>query len=360
MKRTAIVGLLALASWSAQAAHDVPGWRVGAAATFNDFEWSAGGIDASDNSVGGKLYTQYQFNDWFGVEAAYHNTGDFSADVVTSTDPAFPSGSYDLSFSGFSGALIGYVPITSDEVQFYGKVGYFDFDDELSFNGSVSSSGSESGLMAGAGALIEISDHFGVRADADWFDTEVGDLWAVNIGIEYFFGGHKEAAPVAAVAAPMAVAAAVEPPPPADADGDGVVDGGDQCPDTPRGDRVGPYGCSCDVTRQVEFSTDSAALTDTDKATLDELADSLLRLKFVAGTVDGHTDSDGEADYNLALSERRAQAVADYLQAKGVGQGRLAVKGFGETMPVGDNATAEGRAQNRRVVLRRTDCDAGR
>jgi OOP family OmpA-OmpF porin len=356
MKRTAMVGLLALVSWSAQAAHDVPGWRVGAAASFTDFSWTSGDTDLIDDSaVGFKVHTQYQFNDWFGIEGAYHNTGEFEE---FSTDPD-ATGTLNLSFSGFSAAGVVYLPLPSDEIKFYAKAGFFDFDDELSLNDSVTSSGSESGLMAGAGAMIEITDHFGIRADLDWFDAEVGDLVAVNLGLEYFFGGTKEAAPVAIAAAPVAVAAAAEPPPPADADGDGVVDESDQCPDTPTGDRVGPYGCSCDVTRQLEFGFDSAELTDADKTVLDEVAETLARLKFVEGTVEGHTDSQGEEDYNQDLSERRAQAVADYLESKGIAAGRLKVQGLGESKPIGDNDTAEGRTQNRRVVLRRTDCDAG-
>jgi OOP family OmpA-OmpF porin len=145
-----------------------------------------------------------------------------------------------------------------------------------------------------------------------------------------------------------------------DTDSDGVVDASDQCPETPKGDRVGPYGCSCDVTRQLQFAFGTAALTDADKAALDEMAANLIRLKFIAGTVEGHTDSTGDEAYNQGLSERRAQAVADYLQGKGVAVGRLTAVGFGETQPAADNGTREGRAQNRRVVLKRTDCDAPR
>ena len=145
-----------------------------------------------------------------------------------------------------------------------------------------------------------------------------------------------------------------------DTDGDGVVDASDQCPATPKGDRVGPYGCSCDVTRSLQFATDSAVLTDADKTSLDETAANLARLKFVAGTVEGHTDNTGSDAYNQGLSERRAQTVSDYLQGKGIAVGRLTAVGFGESQPVADNATREGRAQNRRVVLKRTDCDAGR
>jgi OmpA-OmpF porin, OOP family len=146
-------------------------------------------------------------------------------------------------------------------------------------------------------------------------------------------------------------------PPPADSDGDGVIDPNDQCPDTPKGDRVGPQGCTCDIVRQVQFKTDSADLTDEGMAVLDEVAESLTRLKFVSGTVVGHTDSTGSEAHNQALSERRAQSVVAYLEGKGIAAGRLAASGAGESEPIADNTTAEGRAQNRRVVLSRTDCD---
>jgi OmpA-OmpF porin, OOP family len=182
----------------------------------------------------------------------------------------------------------------------------------------------------------------------------------VNVGFSLALG--SRAAPAAAapvVAAPVIAAAPTPPPPPppADSDGDGVIDASDECADTPKGDRVGMHGCSCDVTRQVQFATNSAALTAEGKATLDETVEQLNRLKFVSGTVVGHTDSAGTDAYNQKLSERRAETVASYLAGKGVAVGRLSSSGAGESAPVGDNKTAEGRAQNRRVVLKRTDCD---
>jgi OOP family OmpA-OmpF porin len=110
------------------------------------------------------------------------------------------------------------------------------------------------------------------------------------------------------------------------------------------------------MTQEVHFATSSAVLTDEDKALLDKMIVNLKRLHFVDGEVDGHTDSTGSAKYNQALSERRAQAVADYLASNGIGEHRMTVKGYGQDRPVADNSTAEGRAHNRRVVLHRTGC----
>ena len=177
-----------------------------------------------------------------------------------------------------------------------------------------------------------------------------------NLGFSVALGT-KAAPVVAAVPVAAAVVAPPPPPPPADSDGDGVVDGSDQCPDTPKGDRVGPQGCTCDIVRQVQFALNSADLTAEGKATLDEMAGNLTRLKFVAGSVIGHTDSSGAEAYNQKLSERRAQTVASYLEGKGIAVGRMSASGAGESEPIADNKTKEGRAQNRRVVLKRTDCD---
>jgi len=135
-----------------------------------------------------------------------------------------------------------------------------------------------------------------------------------------------------------------------------VPDSRDLCPNTPKGDRVDSHGCSCDVTIRTHFAFDSAELTAEDKTELDRVAARLNELHFVGDEADGHTDTVGKADYNMKLSERRAQAVVDYLAAKGVAPGRIKARGFGETRPLADNSTEEGRAQNRRVTIRRTDC----
>jgi len=66
----------------------------------------------------------------------------------------------------------------------------------------------------------------------------------------------------------------------------------------------------------------------------------------------GHTDSDGSAQFNQQLSERRAQSVAAYLQTRGVLRDRFFIRGLGESQPIASNSTAAGKAQNRRVEIR--------
>jgi OOP family OmpA-OmpF porin len=128
------------------------------------------------------------------------------------------------------------------------------------------------------------------------------------------------------------------------------------CPNTPRGDRVDARGCSCDVTVQLQFAFNSAVLSPGDKSKLDDLIATIRNLDFIVGQAVGHTDNVGSAAVNQSLSERRAKAVADYLAANGVAPGRIEVIGKGLSEPIADNRTAEGRAENRRVVLKRTNC----
>jgi OOP family OmpA-OmpF porin len=145
----------------------------------------------------------------------------------------------------------------------------------------------------------------------------------------------------------------------ADADTDGICDTDDQCPATKPGTRVGPAGCDCDYTLRTHFAPESAELTAEDTAELDKLAAVLTnpKLNFVAAEVHGHTDDDGDEAYNMDLSRQRADAVARYLESKGVALGdRFATHGFGEQVPIADNQTEEGRAQNRRVTIHRSDC----
>lgn len=157
-----------------------------------------------------------------------------------------------------------------------------------------------------------------------------------------------------------------------DQDGDGVFDRRDRCPDTPANTPVSHTGCPLPqypvTERPVEtepvqevitlsdqgnvlFAFDSAQLTPAAQQQLQALvgklgSESVTRIKVI-----GHTDSKGTDAYNQRLSERRASSAAEYLINQGVAPQKITSQGRGESEPVADNDTDEGRAQNRRVEL---------
>lgn len=101
----------------------------------------------------------------------------------------------------------------------------------------------------------------------------------------------------------------------------------------------------------VLFAFDDASLLPSAQKRLDVVADVLKQAPDQTFTVEGHTDAVGEDHYNLELSQRRAQSVRDYLVSKGVDNSQIKANGYGELRPVADNASAEGRANNRRVEI---------
>ncbi len=99
------------------------------------------------------------------------------------------------------------------------------------------------------------------------------------------------------------------------------------------------------------FDFDKATLKPEGKAKLDDLAEKVKGITLEVIIAVGHTDSVGSDAYNQKLSEKRAQAVKDYLTGKGIEASRVYVEGKGKKQPVADNKTAEGRAKNRRVEI---------
>lgn len=99
----------------------------------------------------------------------------------------------------------------------------------------------------------------------------------------------------------------------------------------------------------VNFAFNSAALTTVSKSNLDKLAGVLVQYPDTNINVYGHTDSKGTDEYNLTLSQKRANSVIDYLVSKGIARTRLNAMGMGEKDPIATNETEAGRAQNRRV-----------
>ena len=147
-----------------------------------------------------------------------------------------------------------------------------------------------------------------------------------------------------------------------DTDGDGLLDKDDDCPNT-----AGPIenkGCPIieveivEVLRtafdNLEFESGKDIILEVSKVALDELADVLIKKATWKLEISGHTDNIGGENFNLVLSKKRAEALKNYLIFKGVDTNRLITFYFGETQPLIDNTTEEGRKKNRRVEMKIT------
>lgn len=104
----------------------------------------------------------------------------------------------------------------------------------------------------------------------------------------------------------------------------------------------------------VTFAVDSTEISPAFQSALSRVAQSMIQYPDSLVDVYGHTDSTGSDQYNLDLSQRRADAVSRYLISRGVSSARLQAKGMGESYPVADNTTADGRSRNRRVEVKIT------
>jgi outer membrane protein OmpA-like peptidoglycan-associated protein len=145
-----------------------------------------------------------------------------------------------------------------------------------------------------------------------------------------------------------------------DKDGDGVTDAEDSCPDV--AGLLVNKGCpeiakedSVKITKiasKIFFETNSDKLKVASQAQLDELVIILKKYENANLTIEGHADSQGADDFNLNLSQKRTESVKTYLMSKGIMESRLTAVGFGESKPIADNNTSEGRAKNRRVELK--------
>ena len=179
-----------------------------------------------------------------------------------------------------------------------------------------------------------------------------GDV-VVGVGLQLMFGAPTPPPPPVARALPPPPPEPAPPPPP---------------PPPPAPTCVAPAGFQVDancriieqtlVVRAVDFEFNSAELTLPARETLNEVAASVAKQPELKIEIQGYTDSTGSADYNLHLSQKRAESVRAYLISKGVNAAALTAKGFGKANPIATNATTEGRAQNRRVAFQVTSAPA--
>lgn len=203
-------------------------------------------------------------------------------------------------------------------------------------------------LRTELGTRVTLDDQSVTAPDEDYFM----DLLA-SVGITVALGPEP--------AAPVEPAPAQQTCADLDDDGDGVNNCDDKCPGSQAGQTVGPDGCPVPVTidlRGVNFDFDKSELRPDAVAILNEAIQVLQKYPELKVEVAGHTDAIGTDEYNQGLSERRAQAVYDYLTSNGVDASRLVgPTGYGESRPIAPNENPDGtdnpagRAENRRTEL---------
>ena len=319
---------------------------IGGGVTTLDPDTGTTGFRVDDDSdVGGKIMFGYEATDHVSVEAFGATLGSAGLTDTNQLDGSVDYTIYGLSgifnFMGRQGGFSPLIKLGVTQVDNDANIPFSREDDLLFFGG--------------LGLEYEFYNSVALRAEYEYFAK---DAQMVSLSLLKYFGGEK---PVTVVLPPPAPPAApvvnVEQPKISmeftipDTDGDGVNDIRDACPNTPAGARVDSLGCAKfeGILRGVNFEYNKARLTPIAMEILDDVAAELKDFPLVKIQVEAHTDSKGSSTYNLWLSNRRAQSVITYLGSQGINTSRLIPVGFGETKPIADNATDDGRAQNRRV-----------
>lgn len=212
-------------------------------------------------------------------------------------------------------------------------------------------------INAGGGLKYFVTPKLSLRGDVrliNSLDEDETDV-AFSLGLQYTFGRNqspRSAMPAAAAAEQPSVAAVA-----ADTDGDGVPDDLDQCMDTESGAKVDSNGCYIiikeghSIELEVKFANNSSVVTADNFPEITKVAKFMNDYPQTSVVIEGHTDDTGTADYNQALSEKRAQAVASILvERNNIKASRVSAKGFGESAPLYDSSVQNYRALNRRVV----------
>ncbi len=285
------------------------------------------GEKCDDDAIGAGIYSGYNFTDRLGIELSSDFLGDyntsFSKNGVT---------------SNFSDPLIAIslTPMYRLPVQ-------QEFDVFFKAGPAYISHGGETDVVLSAGIGLEkqLSSDWAVRVEYQYFDdfddNYVQDLNSnfVTVGLSYNFGTGNTTASAAAASAAVVTQAPAEPI----AEPEVVV----------VEEEVVVTKAKTESFSQGMFETNSTELSSEGKTALMPLVEVLQAHPQSSVNVVGHTDSTGAAEYNMMISKKRAAAVAAYIEEQGIEADRITASGEGEENPVASNATAEGRAQNRRV-----------
>ncbi len=284
---------------------------------------------------------EWAFNDQWAAEISF-TQDDANNENIPGTDTEVTLANLGMKYYG--GSYIVDPSAGGTRLRPYAVLGAGYFSTDPNYGGADKNE--DTTINAGLGVRWMLTPRFSASLDGRSVynvDKSNNDTIAY-LGLNYYLGNVN----------PAPVAAAASCP---DEDGDGVCDEVDACLGTPPNTRVDATGCPLPVAQvasiklKVNFAFDSTVVQEQYFNDLGELAKFLKRFDQVDVSIDGYTDSVGAETYNQQLSQRRAEAVVDMLvNTYGIQASRLKAVGYGESNPVASNDTAEGRAENRRVM----------
>lgn len=301
-------------------------------------------FSADERDTAYKLFVGKQLNKYFALEGGYFDLGKFGFNATT-----IPLGTLngEVRFRGLNLDLLGQLPL-SERFSIYGRLGMNYARANAHFSGNrlfavTDPNPREEKLnpKAGLGLEYKFTEALAVRGEVERYRVNDavrnrGDVDFYSINLVYKLGK------------PAATMPAKYSPPPEPMANIPVVEPVTKITPPPK-----PVPVSEKVTFSAEalFDFDKSAVKPDGKAALDSLLTSLQGMNTEVMITVGHTDSVGTEDYNQKLSLRRATAVKAYLVSKGIAESQIFTEGKGETQPIADNKTTEGRAKNRRVTV---------
>ena len=300
-------------------------------------------FNADNRDTGYKLFVGKKFNRYIGVELGYFDLGDFSFDAGSSAGRNLRG---ETDFRGVNLDLVGTLPLT-ERLSLLARAGVQYAKARTSYSGNFLNAVTNPNppnegrrhAKIGVGAEFKLSEALALRAEVERYRVtdavyNNGDVDMASVSLVYKFGRPAKVAYVAPAPAPVAEAPAAPV----------------AAPVAPAPEPV-PTSEKVSIAAEALFDFDKSIVKPEGKAALDEFMAKLEGMNTEVMIAVGHTDSVGTNAYNDKLSMRRADAVKAYMVSKGLDPARLYTEGKGETQPVADNATAEGRAKNRRVTI---------